>query len=134
MNVTSCSASDEANAAHHLVNVAGENGNPGPLAELAELAVLVAMSLILVVKVIFRPTGTGVSSKKVALSAREETAREVLGPHPTREASQIYRRLLRDARSAGVTIDWEWARRQQVHLSPDRSLVAVARSQISRGS
>ncbi|MGD2060794.1 MAG: hypothetical protein PVF87_08015 [Acidimicrobiia bacterium] len=104
------------------------------MAELAELAVLVAMSLILVVRVIFRPTGTGVSSKKVAVSAREETAREVLGPDPTREASQIYRKLLRDAHVAGVTIDWERARRDQVGARPERSLVAAARSQISRGS
>lgn len=128
MNVTSCSASDEANAEYHLVNV-----DPEPLAELAELAVLVAMSLILVVRVIFRPTGSGVSRKKVAASAREETARQVLGPYPTREASQIYTELLRDARLAGVNIDWERARRERVDLPPDRSLVAAARSQISQG-
>lgn len=132
MSVTSCSASDEANPDHYLV--VGDIGNPGPLADLAELAVLVAMSLILVLRVIFRPTGSGVSSKQVAALAREETAREVLGPYPTREASQIYRKLLRDAHVARVTIDWERARRQQVNAPPERSLVAAARSQISQGS
>jgi ABC-type sulfate transport system permease component len=112
--------------------VVGEKGIPGLLAELAELAVLVAMSLILVVGVIFRPTGAGVSRKKVAVSAREETARKVLGADPTREAAQIYRKLLRDAHIAGVTIDWERARREQVDMRPKCSLVAAARSQIRR--
>jgi hypothetical protein len=102
------------------------------LAELAELGVLVAMSLILVVGLIFRPTGAGVSRRKAVVSAREETAREVLGPDPTREAAQIYRKLLRDAHIAGVTIDWERARREQGDLRPERSLIAVSRSQIRR--
>lgn len=130
MNGKSCSASDDRNAVYLLVDLVGENGNPGPLAELAELAVLVAMSLILVVGVVFRPLRAGVSKKKLAVSAREETAREVLGPDPTRESAQIYRKLLRDAHIAGVTIDWERARRERVDLRPERSLVAAARSQI----
>jgi hypothetical protein len=100
------------------------------LAELAELAVLVAMSLILVVGVIFRPTGAEVSKKELGTSARGQTAREVLGPSPTREAAQIYRKLLRDAQVAGVTIDWVRARHQSV-LGAERSLVGAARSQIS---
>lgn len=104
----------------------------GPLAEIAELAVLVAMSLILVVGVIFRPTSAGVSSRRLAVSARQHTAREVLGPDPTREAAQIYRKLLRDAHIAGVTINWEQARREQLDVRPQRSLVSPARSQISR--
>lgn len=102
------------------------------MADLAELTVLVAMSLILVVVVIFRSTGAGVSRKKVAVSARKGTAREVLGPDPTREAAQIYRKLLRDAHIAGITIDWERARRDQLELRPQRSLTAAAGSQIGR--
>jgi len=104
----------------------------GPLPELAELAVLVVMSLILVVGGIFRPTGADVSRKQVAASGRKETAREVLGPDPTTEAAQIYRKLLRDAHIAGVTIDWARARLEQLHSRPERSLVVTARSQIGR--
>ena len=104
----------------------------GPLPVLAELAVLVAMSLILVVGGIFRPTGADVIRKKVAVSARKKTARDVLGPDPTREATQIYRKLLRDAHIAGVTIDWARARLEQLDSRPERSLVAAARSQIGR--
>lgn len=105
----------------------------GSLVELAELAVLIAISLILVVGVVFRPTTAGISRKRLAVAAREEMARDVLGPAPTREAAQIYRKLLRDAHQLGVTINWQQARREQVTMRPQRSLVAAARSQISRG-
>lgn len=53
----------------------------GPLVEIVDLVVLVAMSLTLVVGVIFRPTGAGFW-KRIAVSARNETAREVLGTEP----------------------------------------------------
>lgn len=53
------------------------------------------------------PTNAGRSRRRLAVSAREEAAQEVLGPAPTREAAQIYRKLLRDAHHLGVTIDWE---------------------------
>lgn len=105
----------------------------GSLGELVELIVLIAISLILVVGVIFRPTTVDISRKKLAVSAREETARDVLGPTPTREASQIYRKLLSDAHHLGVTINWEEARSEQMTVRPQRSLVAAARNQISRG-
>jgi hypothetical protein len=101
------------------------------LAELAELLVLIAISLVLIVGIVFRPTDAGRSRSKLAVSAREEAAREVLGPAPTREAAQIYRKLLRDARNRGITINWEEARSEQMTIRPARSLVATARRQIS---
>lgn len=100
------------------------------LAELAELLVLIAISLVLVVGIVFRPTDAGRSRSRLALSAREEEAREVLGPAPTREAAQIYRKLLRDAHHLGITINWEEARSEQVTIRPGPSLVATARRQI----
>lgn len=95
------------------------------LPELAELAVLVAMSLILVVEVIFRPIGARVSRKNAAVSARKGKTGPVLGPDPRREAAQISGKLLRDAQFAAATIDWERGRREQSNLRLERSLVAV---------
>lgn len=105
----------------------------GSLAELAELVVLIAISLILVVGIVSRPTNAGRSRRRLAVSAREEAARDVLGPAPTREAAQIYRKLLRDAHHVGVKINWEQARSEQTTMRPHRSLVAAARRQINRG-
>lgn len=102
------------------------------LAELAELAVLMAMSVILVVRVIFRPTATAREKKRSAAVAREEMALHVLGPAPSRAATQIYRKLLRDARQAGLAIDWERARMELMTMAPRTTLVAAARSQISQ--
>ncbi|HEX6299571.1 MAG TPA: hypothetical protein VF148_03810 [Acidimicrobiia bacterium] len=63
----------------------------------------------------------------------KKPVQEVLGPAPTREAAQIYRKLLRDAHHLGVTINWEQARSEQITIRPQPSLVAAARHQISRG-
>lgn len=100
------------------------------LADLAELAVLVAVSLVLVARVVLRPLDAGSSSRALAIAAREETSRKVLGPTPTREAAQIYRKLLRDARHARLVIDWKKARYEQMTMRPQLSLVSVARSQL----
>lgn len=103
------------------------------LAELAELVVLIAISLVLVVYVVFRPTKAGLSRKMLAVSTREEGARDVLGRAPTREAAQIHRKLLRDVHHLGVTINREQARSEQMIIRSQRSLAASARRQISRG-
>lgn len=100
------------------------------LAELAELVVLIAVSLVLVVLVVLRPLDAGSSSRALTAAAREEMARDVLGPTPTREAAQIYRKLLRDARHARLVIDWEKARHEQMTMRPQLSLVSVARGQL----
>lgn len=102
------------------------------LAEIAELVVLIGISLILIVGVVFRPTTAGITSRRLAVSVREKTARDVLGPAPSRQASRIYRELLRDARHLGVTINWEQARSEQMTTRPRPSLAAAARRQISR--
>lgn len=101
------------------------------LAELAELVVLISISLVLIFGIVFRPTNAGRSRSRLAVSAGEEAVREVLGPAPTREAAQMYRKLLRDAHHLGVTINWEQARSEQMNIRPAPSLVATARRQIS---
>ena len=100
------------------------------LAELAELVVLISISLVLIFGIVFRPTNAGRSRSRLAVSAGEEAVREV-GPAPTREAAQMYRKLLRDAYHLGVTINWEQARSEQMTIRPAPSLVATARRQIS---
>ena len=99
------------------------------LAELAELAVLMTMSLVLVFRVIFRPTDASIAKTRSATAAREATARDVLGPAPTRAAAQIYRKVLRDARRIGLAIDWEKAQREQKTMDPRTTLVSAARRQ-----
>ena len=101
------------------------------LAELAELAVLMAMSLVLVFRVIFRPIDAPITKTRSAAAARETTARDALGPTTTRAAAQIYRKLLREARHIGLVIDWEEARREQKTMDPRPTLVSAARRQLS---
>lgn len=101
------------------------------LTELAELAVLMAMSVVLVVRVIFRPTATAREKTQSAAVAREATALDVLGPAPTRAATQTYGKLLRDARRAGLVIDWKRARIEQAAMAPRTTLISAARRQIS---
>lgn len=50
-------------------------GTSEPLADLAELIVLIGISLILVVKVVFRPTTMEITSSPLAVSVPGETAR-----------------------------------------------------------
>jgi hypothetical protein len=102
------------------------------VAELAELAVLIAMSLVLVVRVIFRPTDASNAKKRSATAAREATARQVLGPAPSRAAAREYRKLMRDARHVGLVVDWEVARQEQQTMHPRTTLVSTARRQISQ--
>lgn len=102
------------------------------MAELAELAVLMAMSLVLVVRVIFRPTDASNAKKRSATAAREATARQVLGPAPSRAAAREYRKLMRDARHVGLVVDWEVARQELQTMHPRTTLVSTARRQISQ--
>ena len=102
------------------------------LAELAELAVLVAMSVVLVVRVIFRPTAMAREKTRSASVARQAIALDVLGPAPSRAATHTYGRLLRDARRAGLIIDWKRARIEQEAMAPRTTLVSAARRQIGR--
>lgn len=96
------------------------------MAELAELVVLFEISLILIVRVVFGPTTGDITRRELAFSVREETAREILGSQPTREASQICRKLLRDTYHQGVIINWEQARSEQMATQLRTSLVAAA--------
>jgi hypothetical protein len=130
--VTNCSVSDE--ASWSLGYVDETKLQVGQLGELVELAVLVAISLVLVSRVIFRPTDAFVSRKRSGSAVREATARDVLGPSPTRASAQIYRKLLRDARHDRVVIDWERARREQKTMRPQPTLVSAARRQLGHRS
>ncbi|MEJ2239353.1 MAG: hypothetical protein P8X82_13715 [Gemmatimonadales bacterium] len=100
--------------------------------ELAELAALMAMSLVLVVRVIFRPTDASSAKTRSATAARDATARQVLGPAPTRPAAQIYRKLLLEVRHVGLVIDWDVAQHEQKTMDPRTTLVSAARRQLSQ--
>lgn len=65
------------------------------MAELAELVVLIGISLILVVKVVFRPTTADITRKELAVSVsgKKPPERSSARNRPG-EASQIYRGLL----------------------------------------
>ena len=44
----------------------------------------------------------------------------------------MYTKLLRDARQAGLVIDWERARIERAAMAPRTTLVSAARSQIGQ--
>lgn len=104
----------------------------GSLTELAELAVLVAMSLVLVIRVIFRPTAASIMNTLSATAAREEKARQIVGLAPTRAALRMHRNLLRDAGHVGLIIDWDVPREEQKTMDPQTTLVSAARRQLSQ--
>lgn len=68
------------------------------LVELAELAVLMGMSLVLVVRVIFRPTDASLAQTRSATAARQEQTGPIAGRPGSLSPSAINGRLTAQAR------------------------------------
>jgi hypothetical protein len=97
------------------------------------LSVLAVLSALILVGVVFRPTTSDRHRRDESLARRESVSFAVLGAFPSDEATSGYKHLLEDARRAGVTIDWDMARRVQGEATrPGLTLVAAARRQIHR--
>lgn len=98
---------------------------------LGVLAALAVLSALILVGVVFRPTAADRTRRSDAIVQREGQAFTVLGAFPSAQALEGYEQLLVDARTAGITLDWDRARWEQSN-SADRgpTLVASARRQL----
>lgn len=98
---------------------------------LGVLAALAVLSVLILVGVVFRPTTADRSRRSEAIARREGDAFAVLGAFPSREGLDAYEKLLADARTGGVTLDWDRARGENPSSSPGaQTLMASARRQL----
>lgn len=85
------------------------------------VAALAVLSALILVGIVFRPTPAQIARRTDAVDARNTQAFTVLGAFPTPEAIESYDTLMVRAERAGITIDWDRARRDQA-ASPDPQL------------
>lgn len=98
---------------------------------LGVLAALAVLSALILVGVVFRPSAADRTRRADAIVQREGQAFAVLGAFPSGQAVEGYEQLLVDARTAGVTLDWDRARWEQSNSTDrDPTLVASARRQL----
>lgn len=99
---------------------------------LGVLAALAVLSALILVGIVFRPTAADDTRRSEGIVRREGDAFAVLGAFPSAEAREGYDQLLADARAAGVTLDWDRARRENATSTDGGpTLVSSARNQLA---
>lgn len=95
------------------------------------LAALAVLSALILIGIVFRPTGAMIARRAEAISARETEAFSVLGAFPTPEAIEGYDMVMRRAAQKEITIDWDRARREQAaSTGPQQPLPVIALRQL----
>lgn len=95
------------------------------------LAALAVLSALILVGIVFRPTGAQIGRRAEAIRARETEAFSVLGAFPTPEAVGSYDMVMQRSAQKGITIDWDRARRDQAaSTGPQQPLPVVALRQL----
>ncbi|HEX2152521.1 MAG TPA: hypothetical protein VHL52_00900 [Acidimicrobiia bacterium] len=95
------------------------------------LAALAVLSALILMGIVFRPTPLQIARRTDAVAARETDMFSVLGAFPTQAAIDSYEAVMRSASQAGVTVDWDRARREQAASSDAHvSLPVIALRQV----
>lgn len=98
------------------------------------LAALAVLSALILVGIVFRPTAADDTRRNEGIVRRDAEPFAVLGAFPSARALEGYEQLLTDARTAGVTLDWDKARRDNANSADGSTLVSSARNQLDEAT